>query len=604
MALRTAQPARPVRLRRWRVNALLLLAALIIGRVVWQLFDLQIVQQRDLSARARAEIDRTITLQPSRGTIRDRMGNALALDVERESLYVVPGFVDPEAAPKLALVLAGLLGLPAGEIQTKLLDAEHYWLPIKRWLEPEVSSRIAALGDEGCRTPGCLQLVYEPRRVYPQGSFAAHVIGAVNLEGVGISGVEGYWDSQLKGITGTVSAEWDAAGNPIWLDPPRTRPARDGVDLELTLDPFIQHTIERALRKAIEDHDAPSGTVIVLETRTGAIRGMVSYPTYDPNSYNKYPPELYNQNPAIAGLYEPGSTFKIATVAIGLETKSFDANTTVLDTGVIDRYGFGLSNWDGGANGPLTPADVLYYSSNVGALQLNELTGPDKFYKLVGELGYGKPTGVDLAGEGAGIVKDPQAPSFSPVDLLTNSYGQGIAVTPLQQARMVAAIGNDGRVMRPYIVQKQCRGDVCEETRPEQVGQPIGAETARAVREMLIDSANHYAPVVWAPLTGDYSDTWLVPGYKVAAKTGTSDIPDGQGGYTGEVIGSCAGLVPAEQPIYAVLVKVDKPSDDAFGVLTAIPVYQAIAEQLVRYARIAPDSDLVGAGQAIGFVGR
>jgi cell division protein FtsI (penicillin-binding protein 3) len=215
----------------------------------------------------------------------------------------------------------------------------------------------------------------------------------------------------------------------------------------------------------------------------------------------------------------------------------------------------------------------------------------------VADLGYGRPTGVDMAGESIGLVADPNAPDFSPLSFNTNAYGQGIAVTPLQQVRMVATIGNDGALMKPYIVERRCHAGDCIDTQPEKVGQPIKPEIARMVRTMLIDSANHYAPVVWAPLTGNYDDTWLVPGYKVAAKTGTSTVPNGEGGFEDWTIGSVAGLVPAEQPRYAVLVKIDHPKDDIWGVSTAIPVYQAIAARLVTYERIAPDPALYGPGQ-------
>jgi cell division protein FtsI (penicillin-binding protein 3) len=272
----------------------------------------------------------------------------------------------------------------------------------------------------------------------------------------------------------------------------------------------------------------------------------------------------------------------------------------VNDTGVIDRYDQSLSNWDSGGHGPITPAEVLYFSSNVGALQFNEITGPDRFYKIVRAFGYGKPTGVDIAGESEGIVRDNTAPDWSPIDLDTNAYGQAIAVTPLQQVRMVAAVGNDGKLMRPYIVQKICHADNCVETKPQQVGQPIGPDVARTLRQMLIKSANHYAPAVWGPVTGDYNDTFLVPGYEVSAKTGTSQIPDGYGGYMDATIGSVVGLAPAANPRYAILVKIDWPKDDPYGVNTAIPVYQAIAAQLLRYQRIAPDPALVGAGQVAG----
>jgi len=595
MAVRSTQSTRPVTISRWRINAVLLITVLLLGRIVLQLGDLQIVQHAQLSSMARSEIDKQVTIQPHRGTIRDSKGNLLALDVDRESLYVVPSLVDPQGAPKLALVLSGLLGLPEAEISTALLDQKHYWLPIQRWLKPEISERIAALNEPA------LRLVPEPRRVYPQGSFAAQTIGAVNFEGAGISGVEGYYDSELKGITGTITAEWDAANNPIWIAPPQSEPARDGADIVLTLDPLVQHVIETELKSAVDKHHADGGTAIVLDVKTGAIRGMASYPTFDPNRYNDYAPEVYNRNPAISQLYEPGSTFKIVTVSAGLQSRAFTADTQVNDTGVIDRYGNSLGNWDRSGHGMINPTQVIYYSSNVGALQLNEITGPEKFYAMVHAFGFGQPTGVDMAGEEAGIVNDPSAPDFSPIVLDTNAYGQGIAVTPLQQVRMVAAVGNNGTLMQPYIVQKRCHGDVCTTTQPKQIGQPIEPGVAWTIRRMLVNSANHYAPIIWGPITGSYADTWLVPGYEVSAKTGTSSIPDGHGGYTDGTIGSVVGLAPAENARYAIIVKIDRPKDDIWGVSTAVPVYQAIVDQLLRYDRLAPDPTLVGPGQAAGM---
>lgn len=595
MAVRGTQTSRPVSIRRWRINAVLMIALLVFARIFVRLGDLQVVQHEQLSSMARREIDKQVTLQPRRGTIRDRLGNVLALDVDRESLYVVPSLVDQKAAPKLALVLSELVDLPSSVVLKALEDQDHYWLPLQRWLKPEISERIAALDEPA------LRLIPEPRRVYPQGSFAAQVIGAVNFAGAGISGVEGFYDSELKGITGTITAEWDATNNPIWIAPQETQPASDGADIELTLDPLVQHVIETELKAAVDKHHADGGSVIVLDVKTGAIRGMASYPTFDPNRYNEFPSDVYSRNPAISSLYEPGSTFKIVTVAAGLQARAFTADTAVNDTGVIGRYGNQLGNWDRNGHGWITPAQVLYYSSNVGALQLNELTGPEKFYALVHALGYGATTGVDMAGEEAGIVNDASVPGYSPIVLDTNAYGQGIAVTPLQQVRMVAALGNDGKLMRPYMVHQRCRGTQCEVTMPQQVGQPFEPGVAWTIRRMLVNSANHYAPVVWGQRTGDYGDTWLVPGYQVCAKTGTSSIPDGQGGYSDGTIGSVVGLAPAEHARYAVLVKIDRPRDDIWGVSTAIPVYQAIVDQLLRYERIAPDTTLIGPGQMVGL---
>jgi cell division protein FtsI (penicillin-binding protein 3) len=593
MTIRSAKANKPIAISRWRMNAVLLLAVLATGGVSFRLGNLQIMQHESLSKRARSEINQQIQIAPRRGAIRDRAGNVLALDVDRESVFVVPQQIDQQNAPRLALMLSSLLGKPAPEILSALQDQSKYWVPLKRWLDPEIAKQVQKLAAD---EPG-LRLLYEPRRVYPQGSLAAHTIGAVNFESVGISGVEGYYDHVLKGVTGTITTEVDAQQNPIWIAPQQTTPASNGADLELTLDPLVQHVIETELKAAVEQHSASGGTVIVIDPRTGAIRGMASYPTFDPNRYNDYTPEMYNINPAVGKLYEPGSTFKIVTISAGLQAGAFTPETMVDDPGIIQRYDTTLGNFDQNGHGMITPGDVLKYSSNVGALRFNELTGPDKFYDIVRKYGFGRPTGVDLAGEEAGIVHDSSEPGWSPITLDTNAYGQSIAVTPLQLVRMAAAVGNDGKLMRPYIVQKRCHGDVCETTQPQQDGQPISPEVAATVRQMLVVSANHYTD------QDGTGSTFMMPGYHVGAKTGTSSIPE-NGGYSSDVIGSVLGLAPADAPRYAILVKVDRPQDDIWGVLTALPVYEAIIEQLLRYERIAPDPNLVGPGQVPGVAFR
>ena len=580
-----------VRLARWRINVVLLLCLLLIARVVLRLGELQVVRHEELRAKAFAEIDQQITLQPTRGQITDRLGNVLAMDVDRESLWVIPGQVNQERAPRVALTLSALLGKKPEEILTALTDKDHYWLPIARWLEPKVAEQVEALDEPG------LRLVYEPRRVYPQGAFAAHVIGAVNADG-GISGIELFFDSELKGITGTLQAEFDGARNPIAIAPSHTVPPRNGINIQTTLDPLVQYVIERELKASVEKHRADGGSIIVMDPRTGAIRGMASWPPFDPNKYDEYPAEIFGRNPAVSNLYEPGSTFKMITIAAGLQARAFTADTKVNDGGSILRYGQSLSNWNGGGNGMLDPGGVIYFSSNVGALQFNELTGPEKFYRAVAAFGFGQPTGVELGGEEFGIVNSWGSPTFNDLNFLTNAYGQGISVTPLQMVTAAAAIANDGVKMQPYIVERRCEGERCTDTQPVVTGHPIEPAVAWTVRRMLVHSANHYAPVVWGPRTGDYSDQWLLPGYQVCAKTGTSSIPVAGGGYDPSyTIGSVLGFAPADGAHYVVLVKIDRPKDDIWGVSTAIPVFYAVMDELLRYERIPPDPNLFSPGQ-------
>lgn len=588
-----AQPAR-VRLARWRINLLLLLCLLLIGRVVIRLVEVQVVRGEQYSELARAEFDRELPIQQQRGVITDRLGNVLAMDVERQSLWVIPRYIDPNRAPRLAATIATLVGADPQQLLASMLNDEVYWVRVARWLEPEMAQQIAALEEPG------LRLIYETRRIYPQETFAAQLVGAVNHNHDGISGIEAFYNTRLKGVEGSLRAEFDPDNNPIAIAPSHQVPPRHGADITLTIDPLVQYVIERELAEAVERHNADGGSIVVLDPRTGAIRGMASWPPFDPNNYTQYPAEVYGRNPAISDLYEPGSTFKIFTVAAGLQSRAFTADTLVNDTGTIFRYGYSLKNWNAGANGMLDSDRVLYYSSNVGALQLNELTGPEAFYSQVAAFGFGRPTGVELAGEEGGIVNAWGGPAYNDLTFLTNAYGQGISVTPLQMVQAVAAVANDGVMMRPYIIERVCEdeGERCTETQPVEAGRPIDPGVAWTVRRMLVNAANHYAPVVWGPRTGSYADQWLVPGYQVGAKTGTSSIPLPGGGYDPNfTIGSVLGFAPAEGARYVVLVKIDRPKDDIWGVATAIPVFYNVIDQLMRYERIPPDPALVSPGQ-------
>jgi cell division protein FtsI (penicillin-binding protein 3) len=535
-----------------------------------------------------------LPIQQQRGVITDRLGNVLAMDVERQSLWVIPRYIDPNRAPRLAATIATLVGADPQQLLASMLNDEVYWVRVARWLEPEMAQQIAALEEPG------LRLIYETRRIYPQETFAAQLVGAVNHNHDGISGVEAFYNTRLKGVEGSLRAEFDPDNNPIAIAPSHQVPPRHGADITLTIDPLVQYVIERELAEAVERHNADGGSIVVLDPRTGAIRGMASWPPFDPNNYTQYPAEVYGRNPAISDLYEPGSTFKIFTVAAGLQSRAFTADTLVNDTGTIFRYGYSLKNWNAGANGMLDSDRVLYYSSNVGALQLNELTGPEAFYSQVAAFGFGRPTGVELAGEEGGIVNAWGGPAYNDLTFLTNAYGQGISVTPLQMVQAVAAVANDGVMMRPYIIERVCEdeGERCTETQPVEAGRPIDPGVAWTVRRMLVNAANHYAPVVWGPRTGSYADQWLVPGYQVGAKTGTSSIPLPGGGYDPNfTIGSVLGFAPAEGARYVVLVKIDRPKDDIWGVVTAIPVFYNVIDQLMRYERIPPDPALVSPGQ-------
>jgi cell division protein FtsI (penicillin-binding protein 3) len=564
-----------------------------LASVLVRLGDVQVVKRSALATQADRPVMRTLTVLPRRGTITDRAGLPLAIDVDRQSLYVVPELIDAARRPQVAAQLAGLIGTPVDEILVALNDTSVRWRLVARGLSHEVAQQVAALDESA------LRLQYEPQRAYPQGALAAYVLGGVNRAGDGIGGVESAYNEMLHGTTGIITAEVDALNQPIPLRPISEQPGHDGADLVLTLDAGLQAVAESTVRAAVEQHHAETGIAIVMDVHDGGIRAMVSYPAYDPNHYADVPAERYTQNPAIARLYEPGSTFKIVTTAAGLERGAFTANTTVEDPGTIQRGGWSLSNWNGVGNGPITPGQMLYYSSNIGAVHFNDLTGPDTFYQFVDAFGFGHALGVDLAGEAEGIVHHPGDPEWSDLVFSTNAYGQGIAVTPLQIAAMAATIGNDGVPVTPHVVAEICRAGACDPLKPASRPRIVSPQVAASIREMLVASGNHYVN----PAKPD--DLWLVPGYAIGAKTGTASIPSADGTYEdNSTIGSVVGLVPADQPRYALLVVVIRPQGDIYGLQSALPTFRALAAHLARSSDVMPDPARVGPDQAIGQIAK
>jgi cell division protein FtsI/penicillin-binding protein 2 len=585
--------SRPAGISRARINIIMLVSVVMSLLTVRQLVTIQVYKQsgsRNLSERVQQELSMHVVLQPRRGTIYDRNGAALAMNVYRESLYVEPPRVqEPE---KLAIVLAPLIGQDVEPVLRKLTNQEREWDRLARWLMPEVAEKIKTLGPDGS-LPAGLHLIPEAQRTYPQGEFAARIVGVANYEGDGISGIEGFYNQEIKGITGTLQAEQDAAQRPIWIAPQRLVEPQDGAHLTLTIDSTVQRLIEGVLDEAIQKHNAEGGTVLVMDPTSGEVLGMASWPSFDPNHYVDVDPDLYNHNAAVTDIYEPGSTFKVVLAAIGLQTGAFTAHTTVDDVGCVQRYGWPICNWNQAGNGPITPGQMLYFSSNVGALQFGEIIGRDNFYKYVKLFGYGQPTGIDIAGEGDGMVNWPIGENWSDITLDSNSFGQGISVTPIQHLTAISAIANGGTLMWPHFIKRQCNGALCEDVGPRPIRRVVDQWVTDEIRNMLVENSLSYAPVVWGPITGSYEKMPLVPGFRVTAKTGTSQIPLNGGYDPNGTIGSVVGWAPAENPRIAVLVKIDRPKDDPWGLNTAIPVYQKVVSELMTYYRMPPNPDLI-----------
>jgi cell division protein FtsI/penicillin-binding protein 2 len=556
----------------WRIYAILAVLMLCAIGLAARLVYWQVLHHEPLREQASDEHMLVETVPPKRGTIRDARNQVLATNMSADLVYAVPAQIkDPsDTAAKLAPVL----GRRAEDLQKLLADRTRQYVRLSGKVPPDVSRQVREL-----RLPG---IFLEPttRRVYPEGPLAAHVLGYANFDNRGQYGVEGSYDSIVGGKPGRLLAERDTAGREIAIGDRHMQPPVDGADLVLTIDLVIQHIVERELDAALARWKAPSGTVIVMQPKTGAILAMASRPTFDPNQYEQYAktPEIF-VNPAVGRLYEPGSTFKVITVAAALDSGRATPRTTYFDSGAAVYGGWTLRNWDGRGRGVSTLADLLRYSSNVGAAHVAyNLLGKDLFYQYVRNFGFGAPTGVGLQGEEKGIIKDPASPGWYPVDLATNSYGQGISVTPLQLITAIAAVANDGLLMRPYVVQKIISPTETRETKPEPVRQVISPQTARILREMLVgvveNGETRYA---------------AVPGYRVAGKTGTASIPMANGRYESDAtIASFIGMLPADDPQVVILVKIDRPQGEPWGSTVAAPVFKNIAQDLATYLRIPP----------------
>ena len=601
MAQQTAARRRTSAIPRWRINVLLVVLLGVTMALGQQLVQIQVRRElrgRDLRAMALEELQAHEVLQPRRGTIRDRNGVALALNVNRPSLYVDPSKVkEPD---KLAILLAPMIKADPMTLLGILSNREREWDRLARWLPEDVAEQISKL-DDG-KLPVGFFLIDEAQRAYPQGEFASRIVGVANYEGTGITGVEAFYDSEIKGVTGTLQAERTLDQQPIWIAPQQVVEPQNGMDVTLTIDSFVQKTVEDELRRVIEDQQAEGATILVMDPNNGEVLGMASWPPFDPNHFTQYPLEQINHNGTITDVYEPGSTMKILVTAIGLQSGAFTADTTVNDTGMVSRYGEEIGNWNRGGNGPITPGQVLYYSSNIGALLLAELIGTDTFYKHLKLLGYGQQSGIDLGGEAEGIVNwpndDPE--NWSDLYLDQNAFGQGIAITPLQHLNAISAVANGGLLMWPHVVKEKCINAQCTPVKSRAVRRVFEKPVTDQVREMLVRSSENYGAFYWYSQGHPYFDQPLVPGYKVAAKTGTSQIALNGGYDNNAVIGSVVGWAPAENPRISVLVKVDRPKNAEFGIEAAIPVYQRVVAKLMPHLRVPPDPSYVGEGQTIG----
>lgn len=532
-------------------------------------------------------------LVPDRGLIFDREGRLLATN---NSLYYVEIEVrqlTPRSREDIAAVFSKLLVLPfedlygqltqdwesRGQLRIRLTREEGgQRLPIQ--VDGAVAEVLRGfLADPEAPDLSGLALVPAPRRVYPNGPLAGHVLGFVNQEGKGFFGVEGYYDEWLAGKPITVQRPLIPPEARLQPDPPA------GVNLVLTIDLEIQQMVEEALAQGVQSSQAEAGQIIVMDPETGEILAMAAWPPLDPNQYQPWLAQEEQGDegpvitPAVAGTYEPGSTFKVLTMAAAIDSGAVTPEDEFIDTGAIEVGGATIRNWDGGAWGAQTMVGCMRHSLNVClAYVASERLGAARFYEYLQAFGIGQLTGIDLAGEVPGQLRTPRHPQWTASDLGTNSFGQGVSVTPVQLLTAIAAVANDGVVVQPHVVRQVVTPQGAYRPRTTVLGRPIQPDTARTMTAMLtqsLDGETQYAEV---------------PGYEVAGKTGTAQIPTDFGYDPSATIASFIGWGPVDDPQFIVLVRLDKPKTSPWGSVVAAPVFQQVAERLVVLMEIPPDA--------------
>ncbi len=420
-------------------------------------------------------------------------------------------------------------------------------------------------------------------RTYPEKTLAAHVLGYVGYEEkgrVGRYGVEGYWQKNLAGSLGFLSSERDVSGGIIGVGRRSFLPARQGDDVVLTIDRVVQSFIEEELEKGVKKFSAERGSIIVMNPKSGSILGMATYPTFDPNYYYAISDPRVQLNPIVSDIFEPGSIIKPVVMAAAIEEKIVGPETTMVDSGPVQVADRTINTFDGKHHGRQTMTQILEQSNNVGMVWVGQQLGARGQYDYFRRFGFGEQTGIELEGETRTVLPKPS--EWNVTTVATASFGQGIAVTPLQAINATNAIANGGQLMQPYIVAE--RRPPNEEpiiTSPESVRQVISSETADKMSAMMA-----------SVIENGVGQSARVKGYFLAGKTGTAQVPDERGKYSPDrKIISFVGFGPVEDPKFSILIKLDNPAGLSFASGTAAPMFKNIAEKLLQYYQIPPSFD-------------
>ena len=549
----------------WRFITLIFVSTLSFLGLIVHLYDLQIKEGQMYAAQAASQYRSSGALAPRRGSIyfTDKRGERIVAVLNKNYMRVFAVPTEIEDVEEVAENLSRVLGIDVAELRQKLSKKNDSYELLQTKLTPKLVAGIEALHSKG------IYIKNQESRFYPFGALAAHLIGFVGPRGE---------DDELKGRYG-IEAKYDAdlSGKLTLQDKERFSQVSEGKDILLTIDRNIQGIAEEILEKLVATHHASGGTVIVEDPKSGKILALAANPDFDPNAYGSAPLSSF-LNPAVEAVYEPGSVFKVLTMAAGIDSGKITPETRYTDTGSLTLNRKTIQNWDKKAHGSVTMTEVIEKSLNTGAAFAEKTMGHETFLHYLNLFGIEEKTNIDLPGEVGGSLKSlrkraPASPAAGQggqdINFATASFGQGVATTPIRLIAAISALANGGVMMRPYL-----RADAV----PEPIRQVISHESARVVTAMMV-SAVKKATIA------------QIPHYTIAGKTGTAQVPDfKRGGYADEFIHTYTGFAPAYDPRFVILIKLDKPQGAPLAGTTVVPAFRELVQFLLNYYAIPPDN--------------
>lgn len=549
-----------------RMKIILLIFSSILLIIVLRVFYVQVVDYKRLSSLASDLWSRNLPIEASRGRILDRNGVVLADNITTTSLVLIPNQIKNKK--EVTEKLAEILGVSFDEMKEHVyketsIERVH---PEGRRLSYEVADKIEALNFDG------VYLVKESKRYYPYDTMLSHVLGYVGIDNQGLSGIELQYDDYLTGENGAIKYFSDAKGNKLELTDLYIEP-QDGMDLQLTIDINIQKSVERELDNVVDMFNPDMALAVVMDPNTGEILAMSSRPNFDPNNYEKYSTEELSRNLPIWATYEPGSTQKIVTTAAAVEEKVVDLfKDEFTDTGSVQVDTARIKCWKAGGHGHQTFLQVLQNSCNPGFVKMGQLLGKERLFHYLDLFGFGAKTGIDLNGEGEGIIFPLD--KVGNIELATTAFGQGISVTPIQQVRAISAVINGGILLKPYVLKNILEpetGNVMEHNSKTEIRRVISEDTSKIMR---------YALETVVALGGGKSA--YIDGYRIGGKTGTAQKAVNGAYLANNYIMSFVGIVPSNDPEAVLYIAIDNPKDTALlSSYTTTPIARRILLDII-----------------------